>query len=76
MARQLQGRDLPQIQRQHRPNTIHHELSSRCCIIWRVRHHKGQVLHHRPQRSGLNLVHQVAPIIHRLLEKSPGQVSA
>jgi hypothetical protein len=28
MARQLQGRDLPQIQRQHRPSTIHHELSS------------------------------------------------
>jgi hypothetical protein len=61
MARQLQGRDLPQVQRQHRPSTIHHELSSRRHIIQRRRRHNGQVFHHRPRGSGLDLVHQVAP---------------
>jgi hypothetical protein len=76
MARQLQGRDLPLVQRQHRPSTVHHELSSRCRIIRRGRRHDGQVLYHRPRRSGPNLVHHVAPIVHRLLEKSLGQISA
>jgi hypothetical protein len=76
MACQLQGRDLSQVQRQHRPSTIHHELSSRCRIIWRGRHHNGQVFHHRPRGSGLDLVHQVAPIVHRLLERTLRQVSA
>jgi hypothetical protein len=76
MACQLQGRDLPQVQRQHRPSTIHHELSSHCRIIQRGRRHNGQVFRHRPRRSGLDLVYQVAPIVHRLLEKSPRQVSA
>jgi hypothetical protein len=76
MAHQLQGKDLPQVQRQHRPSTVHHELSSRCRIIQRRRCHDGQVLHHRPRRSDPNLVHQVAPVVHRLLEKSPGQISA
>jgi hypothetical protein len=75
MARQLQGRDLPQVQRQHRPSTVHHELSSRCRIIRRGRRHDGQVLHHLPRRSGPDLVHQVAPIVHRLLEKSLRQIS-
>jgi hypothetical protein len=28
MAHQLQGRGIPQVQRQHRPSTIHHELPS------------------------------------------------
>jgi hypothetical protein len=76
IARQLQSRDLPQVQRQHRPSTIHHELSSRHHIIRRGRRHNGQVLHHRPRGPSLDLVHQVAPIVHRLLEKSPRQVSA
>ena len=76
MARQLQGGDLPQVQRQDRPSTVHHELSSRCRIIRRGQHHDGQVLHHHPRGSGPNLVHQVAPVVHRLLEKSPGQISA
>ena len=76
MARQLQGRDLPQVQRQHRPSTVHHELSSHYHIIWGGRRHDGQVLHHCPQGSGPNLVHQVASVVHRLLEKSPGQISA
>jgi hypothetical protein len=76
MAHQLQGRGLPQVQRQHRPSTVHYELSSRCRIIRRGRRHDGQVLHHRPRGSGPNLVHQVAPAIHRLLEKSLGQISA
>jgi hypothetical protein len=62
MARQPQGRDLPQVQRQHRPSTIHHELSSRRRIIRRGRRHNGQVLHHRPRGSGLDLVHQVVPL--------------
>jgi hypothetical protein len=76
MARQPQGRDLPQVQRQHRPNTIHHELSSRHRIIWRGRCHNDQVFHHRPRGSSLDLVHQVAPIVHRLLERTLRQVSA
>jgi hypothetical protein len=76
MAHQLQGRDLPQVQRQHRPSTIHHELSSHRRIIRRGRRHNGQVFHHHPRGSGLDLVHQVSPIIHRLLEKSLRQVSA
>jgi hypothetical protein len=76
MPRQLQGRGLPQVQWQHRPSTVYHELSSRCCIGRRGRRHDGQVLHHRPQRPGPNLVHQVAPAVYRLLEKSPGQISA
>jgi hypothetical protein len=75
VARQLQGRDLPQVQRQHRPGTIHHELPSRRRIIRRGRRHNGQVFYHRPRGSGLNLVHQVAPIVHRLLERTPRQVS-
>jgi hypothetical protein len=29
-----------------------------------------------PRRPGPHLVHQVAPVVHRLLEKSPGQISA
>jgi hypothetical protein len=62
VARQLQGRDLPQVQRQRRPNTIHHELPSRCRIIQRGGRHNGQVFHHRPRGSGLDLVHQVAPL--------------
>jgi hypothetical protein len=76
MARQLQGRDLPQVQRQHRPSTIHHELSSRCRIIRRRRRHNGQVFHHRPRGSSLDLVHQVAPTVHQLLERTLRQVSA
>jgi hypothetical protein len=76
MTRQLQGKGLSQVQRQHRPNTIHYELSSRCRIIRRGRRHDGQFLHHCPQGSGPNLVHQVASVVHRLLEKSPGQISA
>ena len=74
MARQLQGRDLPQVQWQHRPNTVHHELSSPRRIIRRGQRHDGQVFHHRPRGPGPNLVHQVAPVVHRLLEKSPGQI--
>jgi hypothetical protein len=76
MARKLQGRDLPQVQRQHRPSTIHHELSSHRCIIRRRRRHNVQVRHHRPRGSDLDLVHQVAPTVHRLLERTPRQVSA
>jgi hypothetical protein len=76
MARQFQGRGLPQVQRQHRPNTVYHELSSRCHIVRRGRLHDGQVLHHCPRRPDPNLVHQVAPALYRLLEKSPGQIPA
>jgi hypothetical protein len=76
MARQLQGRGLPHVQRQHRPSTVHYELSSRCRIIRRGRCHDGQVLHHCPRGSGPNLVHQVAFVVHRLLEKSLRQISA
>jgi hypothetical protein len=76
VACQLQGRDLPKVQRQHRPSTIHHELPSHRRIVRRGRRHNGQVFHHRPRGSGLDLVHQVAAIVHRLLERTPGQVSA
>jgi hypothetical protein len=62
MARQFQGRGLPQVQRQHRPSTLYHELSSRCRIVRRGRRHDGQVLHHCPRRPSPNLVHQVAPL--------------
>jgi hypothetical protein len=41
MARQFQGRGLPQVQQQHRPSTVYHELSSRCRIIRRGRRHDG-----------------------------------
>jgi hypothetical protein len=43
MARQFQGRGLPQVQRQHRPSTVYHELSGRCRIVRRGRLHDGQV---------------------------------
>jgi hypothetical protein len=76
MARQLQGRGIPQVQQQHRPSTIHHELPSRRHIIRRGRRHNGQVFHHCPRRPGLDLVHQVATTVHRLLERTPRQVSA
>jgi hypothetical protein len=76
MARQFQGRGLPQVQRQHRPNIVYHELSGRCRIVRRGRLHDGQVLHHCPRRPGPNLVHQVAPAVYRLLEKSSGQIPA
>jgi hypothetical protein len=66
----------PQVQRQHSPSTVYHELSSRRCIIRRGRRHDGQVIHHRPRRPSPHLVHQVAPAVHRLLEKSPGQIPA
>jgi hypothetical protein len=62
MARQLQGRDLSQVQRQHRPSTVYHELSGRRCIIRRGQHHDGQVIHHRTRRLGPHLVHQVPPL--------------
>jgi hypothetical protein len=75
VARQLQGRDLPQVQRQHRPSSIYYELPSRRRIIWRGRRHNGQVFYHRPRESGLDLVHQVAPTVHRLLERTLRQVS-
>jgi hypothetical protein len=52
---------------------IYHELSSCRCIIRRGRRHDGQVIHHRPRRPSPHLVHQVAPVVHRLLEKFPGQ---
>jgi hypothetical protein len=76
MAHQLQGGDLSQVQRQHRPSTVYHELSGRRCIIRRGRRHDGQVIHHRPRRPGPHLVHQVATTVHRLLEKSAGQIPA
>ncbi len=45
-------------------------------IVRRGRRHDGQVLHHCPRRPGPNLVHQADPAVYRLLEKSPGQISA
>jgi hypothetical protein len=62
MARQLQGWDLPQIQRQHRPSTIHHELSSRRRIIRRGRRHNGQVLHHRLEGLALTWYTRLPPL--------------
>jgi hypothetical protein len=47
MARQLQGRRLPQIQRQYRPGSVHHELPGSRRIVRRGRRHNGQILHHR-----------------------------
>jgi hypothetical protein len=68
LACQLQGWCLPQIQRQHRPGSVHHELPSRHCIVRRGRRHYGQVLHHHTRRPGLNLVYQATTTINRVLE--------
>jgi hypothetical protein len=62
MARQLQGRGLPQVQWQHQPSTVYHELSSRYCIVRRGRRHDGQVLHHRPRRSALTWYTRLPPL--------------
>jgi hypothetical protein len=64
LACQLPGRDLSQVQRQHGPSTVHHELSDRRCIFRRGRRHNGQVFYHRPRRPSSHLVHQVAPAVH------------
>jgi hypothetical protein len=76
LARQLQGRHLPQIQRQHRPSSVHHELQGSHRIVRRGRCHYGQVLHHRTRRPGLDLVHQVTATVHRVLERASRQVLA
>jgi hypothetical protein len=62
MARQFQGRGLPQVQQQHRPSTVYHELSSRCRIVRRGRRHDGQVLHHCPRRPGPNWYTRLPPL--------------
>jgi hypothetical protein len=64
LACQLPGRDLSQIQRQHGPSTVHHELPGRRCIFRKGRRHDGQVFHHRPRRPSSHLVHQITPAIH------------
>jgi hypothetical protein len=74
LASQLQGRYLLQIQRQHQPRSVHHELPSHRCIIQRRRHHYGQVLHHRARRPILNLVYQATATIDRVLQGTSRQV--
>jgi hypothetical protein len=73
---QFQGRCLPQIQRQYRPGSVHHELPSCRCIVRRGRRHYGQVLHHRTRRPSLNLVYQVTATVNRVLEGTSRQVPA
>jgi hypothetical protein len=76
LDRKLQGRYLPQIQRQHRPGSVHHELLGRRRIIRRGRCHHGQVLHHHTRRPDLDLVHQVTTTVHRVLERASRQIPA
>jgi hypothetical protein len=76
LACQLLGRCLPQIQRQHRPRSVHHELPSCRCIVRRERRHYGHVLHHRTRRPDLNLVYQATATINRVLEGTSRQVPA
>jgi hypothetical protein len=64
LARQLQGRHLPQIQWQYRPGSVHHELLGSRRIVRRGRRHNGQILHHHTRRPDLDLVHQVTATVH------------
>jgi hypothetical protein len=70
------GSVLPQIQWQHRPSSVHHELPSRRCIVRMGRRHHGEVLHHRTRRTGLDLVYQVTATVDRVLERASRQIPA
>ena len=62
MARQLQGRDLPQVQRSTDPAQYIMSYQSRRRIIRRGRRHNGQVFYHRPRGSGLTWYTRLPPL--------------